>query len=342
MSQVPGQDPAFMEAISKHMRVPERLSVGVGQQWRRDEEEEETSRRQERFPSAISMQVPDRLTYTEAPDMSPSPLFTPNKLTLCGPLSLDPCWENPQGEVFLREALQSPIRRSYSDQSFGRTPPGTPTHLKPALTLPRQPSSLRSSGRALLQRSSTQSSDSQAPSLSSSHSSDSQALPPSSGPPSFLSSQSFLQTARDLGLQASQRLLQAVSQKYRMMESWNSEEDGGAAVEFIILRRQVMKMSRRLAALERHSAERRNAELVLFLCCCPPACSMCGCGYADNTHTHTRTHTHTKMQCSFSSTSGEYITDYMFTCQSHYEALSHLIHLHTDVILPHAVAVVTY
>ncbi|XP_074527613.1 mitochondrial fission factor homolog B-like isoform X3 [Halichoeres trimaculatus] len=262
MSQVPGQDPAFMEAIQKHMRVPERLSVGTGQQWRRDEEEE-SSRRKERFPSAVTMQVPDRLTYTEAPDMSPSPLFSPTKLTLGGPLSLDPSWENSQGEVFIREALQSPIRRSYSDQSFGRTPPGTPTPLRQTLSLPRQPSNLRSSGRPFLQRSL----------------------------PHTLSSNS--QTAKTLGLQATQRLLQAVSQKYRfrnqekppaarltgegsaaaaqvelskrrLIDGWNSEEDAGAAVEFIILRRQVIKMSRRLAALERHSAERRNAELVLF------------------------------------------------------------------------------
>lgn len=28
---------------------------------------------------------------------------------------------------------QSPLRRSYSDQAFGRTPPGTPTHSKQAL-----------------------------------------------------------------------------------------------------------------------------------------------------------------------------------------------------------------
>ncbi|XP_074527608.1 mitochondrial fission factor-like isoform X1 [Halichoeres trimaculatus] len=294
MSQVPGQDPAFMEAIQKHMRVPERLSVGTGQQWRRDEEEE-SSRRKERFPSAVTMQVPDRLTYTEAPDMSPSPLFSPTKLTLGGPLSLDPSWENSQGEVFIREALQSPIRRSYSDQSFGRTPPGTPTPLRQTLSLPRQPSNLRSSGRPFLQRSlpHTLSSNSQVPSLSSTHSRDSEALPPSSSPPSLSSSRSFLQTAKTLGLQATQRLLQAVSQKYRfrnqekppaarltgegsaaaaqvelskrrLIDGWNSEEDAGAAVEFIILRRQVIKMSRRLAALERHSAERRNAELVLF------------------------------------------------------------------------------
>ncbi|CAJ1064453.1 mitochondrial fission factor-like isoform X2 [Xyrichtys novacula] len=266
MSHIPGQDPAFMEAINRHMRVPDRLSVGAGQHWRTDEEEEEVSKREEGFPPAATMQVPDRLTYTEAPDMSPSSLFTPSKLTICGPLSLDPCWESSQGEVFVREALQSPIRRSYSDQSFGRTPPGTPTNLKQTLTLPRHSSALRGSGRPLLQRfpPSARRSDSPVQPLSSAHTTDSQALPPSSSPPRLSSPQSFLQSAKALGLQASQRLLQAVSQKYRMMESWSPEEDGGAAVEFIILRRQVIKMSRRLAALERHSAERKNAELVLF------------------------------------------------------------------------------
>uniref|UniRef100_A0A3Q3EIR0 Mitochondrial fission factor n=1 Tax=Labrus bergylta TaxID=56723 RepID=A0A3Q3EIR0_9LABR len=145
-----------------------------------------------------------------------------------------------------RLTYTSPIRRSYSDQSFGRTPPGTPTKLKQ--TLARHPSS-RGSGRPLLQRSSP-----------SAHTSDPQAQHPPSSPYSLSSPQSFLQTARALGLQASQRLLQAVTQK----ESWSPEEDGGAAVEFIILRRQVMKMSRRLASLERHSTERRNTEVVLF------------------------------------------------------------------------------
>uniref|UniRef100_UPI0037E7B5B2 mitochondrial fission factor-like n=1 Tax=Semicossyphus pulcher TaxID=241346 RepID=UPI0037E7B5B2 len=280
MSQVPYEDPALLEAINKHMRVPERLSVGPGQQWRR-EEGEEAMRRSEEFPPAITMQVPDRLTYTEAPDMSPTPLFSTSKMTICGPLSLEPCWESPSGEVFIREALQSPIRRSYSDQSFGRTPPGTPTQLKQTLTLPRHSSSLRGSSRPLPQRSSPFA-----------RTSDPKATPLPSSPLSLLSPQSFLQTAKQLGLQASQRLLQAVSQKYRfsnqekppsarimaevpaapqmelskrrMMESWSTEEDGGAAVEFIILRRQVLKMSRRLAALERHSSDRRNTEVVLF------------------------------------------------------------------------------
>ncbi|KAL7389268.1 hypothetical protein ABVT39_000855 [Epinephelus coioides] len=190
MSQVPGRDPALIESINKNMRVPERLSVTPGQQWQ-EEGGEEAMRRPQEPPPAYTMHVPDRLTYTEAPDMSPRPLFTQSKPTICGPLGAEPCWESPSGEVFFRDVLQSPIRRSYSDQSFGRTPPGTPTQLKQALALPRHPSS-------------------------------------------------------------------------SAMENWSPEEEGGAAVEFIILRRQVMKMSRRLAALERHNADRRNTEVVLF------------------------------------------------------------------------------
>ncbi|CAB1352456.1 unnamed protein product [Coregonus sp. 'balchen'] len=50
-----------------------------------------------------------------------------------------------------------------------------------------------------------------------------------------------------------------------MQDSWMSPDDeGSAAVEFIVLRRQVVKMSRRLAGLERQNAERRQTELVLF------------------------------------------------------------------------------
>lgn len=64
MSQVPGRDPAFMEAISKNMRVPERLSIGPGQQWRQVEEGEDTTRGPEQPPPTYTMQVPDRLTYT--------------------------------------------------------------------------------------------------------------------------------------------------------------------------------------------------------------------------------------------------------------------------------------
>ncbi|XP_040007369.1 mitochondrial fission factor-like isoform X1 [Xiphias gladius] len=189
MSQAPSHDPALVEIINKNMHVPERLSVGPRQQWQ-GEEGEEAMRWPEELPPAYTMEVPDRLTYTEVPDMSPRPLFSPSRPTICSPLGLEPCWQSPPGEVY-REALQSPIRRSYSDQSFGRTPPGTPTQLKQALALPRHTSS-------------------------------------------------------------------------STMENWSPEEEGGAAVEFLILRRQLKKMSRRLAVLERHNAERRNTGVVLF------------------------------------------------------------------------------
>ncbi|XP_070700372.1 mitochondrial fission factor homolog A-like isoform X3 [Pempheris klunzingeri] len=213
MPQIP--DSAYMEAINKNMRVPERLSVGLGQR----AEGEEAQRRPEEPLPTYAMQVPDRLTYSEAPEMSPTPLLTPFKPTVSGPLGLEPCWENPSGEVFYREVLQSPIRRSYSDQSFGRTPPGTPTKLKQALALPRHPFSSFSN----------------------------QEKPPPGRVITEVPAAAHVEHS-----------------KKRPMETWSPEEEGGAAVEFIILRRQVMKMSRRLAALERHNSERRNTEVVLF------------------------------------------------------------------------------
>ncbi|KTF88374.1 hypothetical protein cypCar_00012004 [Cyprinus carpio] len=42
------------------------------------------------------------------------------------------------------------------------------------------------------------------------------------------------------------------------------EEDTGTAVEFMVLRRQVVKMSRRIAGLERQNTEHKQTELVLF------------------------------------------------------------------------------
>ncbi|XP_018556398.1 mitochondrial fission factor-like isoform X4 [Lates calcarifer] len=254
MSQLPKYDPAFMEVINKNMHVPERLSIGPRQQWPSGEGEE-AMRQPEETPPAYTMQVPDRLTFTEAPDMSPRPLFGPSRPITCSALGLEPCWESPSGEVFYREAPQSPIRRSYSDQSFGRTPPSTPTLLKQTLALPRHPSSSRGSGHPLrctasLSAQTTNPQTHEESSLASSH--------------SCLSPHFILQAARQLGLQASHLLLQIIHQKYRTVENWSPEEEGGAAVEFIILRRQVMKMSRRLAALERHNAERRKTEVILF------------------------------------------------------------------------------
>ncbi|CAK6977303.1 mitochondrial fission factor-like [Scomber scombrus] len=280
MSQGPGCDSAFMEAVNKNMCVPEHLSVGRGQQWLAEDGEQPIEP-----PPAYTMQVPDRLTYTEAPDMNPRPLFTPSKPTICGPKGLEPCFESLSGEVFYREILQSPIRRSHSDQSFGRTPTGTPTQLKQALALPRYPSSFQGSDGPLHQYSSASlSAQTTGPQA--------QPQPFPVTPLSLLSPQSMLQAARQLGLQTSRRFLQTVSDKYRFnnqeehppvsvmtdvpasahvehsrkraVENWSLEEEGGATVEFIVLRRQVMKMSRRLAALERHNTERRNTEVVLF------------------------------------------------------------------------------
>ncbi|XP_018556399.1 mitochondrial fission factor-like isoform X5 [Lates calcarifer] len=218
MSQLPKYDPAFMEVINKNMHVPERLSIGPRQQWPSGEGEE-AMRQPEETPPAYTMQVPDRLTFTEAPDMSPRPLFGPSRPITCSALGLEPCWESPSGEVFYREAPQSPIRRSYSDQSFGRTPPSTPTLLKQTLALPRHPSSSLSN----------------------------QEKPPPVRVKPEVSASAHVE-----------------NNKKRTVENWSPEEEGGAAVEFIILRRQVMKMSRRLAALERHNAERRKTEVILF------------------------------------------------------------------------------
>ncbi|CAK6977305.1 mitochondrial fission factor-like [Scomber scombrus] len=214
MSQGPGCDSAFMEAVNKNMCVPEHLSVGRGQQWLAEDGEQPIEP-----PPAYTMQVPDRLTYTEAPDMNPRPLFTPSKPTICGPKGLEPCFESLSGEVFYREILQSPIRRSHSDQSFGRTPTGTPTQLKQALALPRYPSSL------------------------------------------FNNQEEHPPVSVMTDVPASAHVEHS---RKRAVENWSLEEEGGATVEFIVLRRQVMKMSRRLAALERHNTERRNTEVVLF------------------------------------------------------------------------------
>lgn len=252
---VPGRDPIFLESISKTMRVPDRLSVGPGQD--QDQDLNQTDAR-----PIYSMQVPDRLTYTEAPDLSPRPLFSPKSK---GP-GLEVCWESPEGPH--RETQQSPIRRSLSDQSFARTPPGTPTQNR-ALVVPRQqPSARRAVRRPPV-----------VPSLTT-----------ASEPPLPVSARSIMQ----MGVQASQRLLQAINGKYRFTReaprpepvadqsqvdpsrrraegNWSADVDGGAAVELIVLRRQVLKMSRRLAALERHNSERRNTEFVLF-CLLGSAC----------------------------------------------------------------------
>ncbi|XP_072518672.1 mitochondrial fission factor homolog B-like isoform X3 [Salminus brasiliensis] len=178
-SQVRGGDPYYTEVISQRMRVPERLRVGHGGL------AEET--RPEDLLAVYSMHVPDRLALTDAPDLSPRPLFSKQSATSVWDLQRE-AWDK---EAQMRDAVQSPLRRSYSDQTFGRTPPGTPTHSKQAQAL-------------------------HSPSVTT-------------------------------------------------QESWLSpEEESGTAVEFIVLRRQVVKMSRRIAGLERQNAERKQNELVLL------------------------------------------------------------------------------
>uniref|UniRef100_A0A4W5NWQ4 Mitochondrial fission factor n=1 Tax=Hucho hucho TaxID=62062 RepID=A0A4W5NWQ4_9TELE len=183
-----GRDPIFSEAINQKMRVPDRLRVGPGMGQRWEEERQECAD----CPASYSMHIPDRLSLTDAPDMSPHPLFTSSKQGSALPLG--PAWEaqqhsawNRDRDPYMREPVQSPLRRSYSDQAFGRSNPGTPT----CKQTPHTPISA-------------------------------------------------------------------------MQDSWMSPDEGSAAVEFIILRRQVVKMSRRLAGLERQNAERRQTELVLF------------------------------------------------------------------------------
>ncbi|XP_048021529.1 mitochondrial fission factor-like isoform X4 [Megalobrama amblycephala] len=173
------RDSYFTEVISQSMRVPERLRVGPA-----PNAHEPADQRPEDLPAAYSMHIPDRLALTDAPDMSPRPLFSKHTSSMWDLQHRS--WDR---EAFMREPVQSPLRRSYSDQAFGRTPPGTPTHSR--------------------------------------------------------------QTLR--------------SQSPASQEFWLSpEEDTGTAVEFMVLRRQVVKMSRRIAGLERQNAERRQTELVLF------------------------------------------------------------------------------
>ncbi|XP_073668616.1 mitochondrial fission factor isoform X3 [Paramisgurnus dabryanus] len=233
------RDPYFTEVINQKMRVPDRLRFGIG-----PHTHEPGNQRPEGPPAAYSMHIPDRLALTDVPDLSPRPLFSKNASSL---------WDLQHGswdrEVFMREPVQSPLRRSYSDQAFGRTPPGTPTHSKQALHC----QSPRSVGRTPVV-----------------HTIPSRPKPPGppSIPPNLLSPQSILQAAKVLGQQASQKILQTVTKKYSnsaSQEYWLSpEDDTGTAVEFMVLRRQVVKMSRRIAGLERQNAEHRQTELVLF------------------------------------------------------------------------------
>ncbi|XP_060792439.1 mitochondrial fission factor-like isoform X2 [Neoarius graeffei] len=258
----PIRDPLFTAVISERMRVPERLRVTPAAA-------EDLKARAEDLPPAFSMHVPDRLALTDAPDLSPRPLFSQHNArghaSSMWNLQHRP-WDR---EAYAREHAQSPLRRSYSDQTFGRTPSGMPTHSKhtpsvhSAGTMPAVPT------------------DSPLPVL--------QGL--GAIAPVLLTPQSVLQAARKLGKQASHRILQTVAQKYSSrfgfpenpppqpvedhadqalkssttQEFWRSpEEESGTAVELIVLRRQMMKMNRRIASLEKQNAEHRQSELLLF------------------------------------------------------------------------------
>ncbi|XP_055082560.1 mitochondrial fission factor-like isoform X2 [Periophthalmus magnuspinnatus] len=215
-SLVSGRDPAFMECISTTMRVPDRLSVGLDQ----DQNVNQTE-----APPVYSMQVPDRLTYAEAADLSPRPQFrTKSKVP-----ALEVCVESPL-ESPQRDSQQNPIRRTMSDQSFVRSPPETPSHNR-ALVLPQQQSS------SFMR----------------------EEFPPPPLPQTVLRPE----TVPGQG--------QVERSSRRAGETWSAEDEGGAVVELIVLRRQVLKMSRRLASLERHNSERRNTEFVLF-CLLGSAC----------------------------------------------------------------------
>uniref|UniRef100_A0A672T3E1 Mitochondrial fission factor n=1 Tax=Sinocyclocheilus grahami TaxID=75366 RepID=A0A672T3E1_SINGR len=195
------RDSCFTEDISQRMRVPDRLRVGPARHAHAPADQ-----RSEELPAAYSMHIPDRLALTDTPDLSPRPLFTKHTSSM---------WDLQHGswdrEAFMREPVQSPLRRSYSDQAIGRTPPGTPTHARQTLR-------------------------SQSP----------------FGYPENHPSQAVEVQPDQSRTSASQ-------------EFWLSpEEDTGTAVEFMVLRRQVVKMSRRIAGVERQNAEHKQTELVLF------------------------------------------------------------------------------
>ncbi|KAJ7997032.1 hypothetical protein DPEC_G00224700 [Dallia pectoralis] len=183
------RDSIYSEAINRKMHVPDRLRVGPGVGLGREEERQWRADR----PASYNMHIPDRLSFTDAPDMSPHSLFTSSNHGSALPLGN--AWDTQQHtawirerDPYLREPVQSPMRRSYSDQFFGRNDPVTPASRHSSHTLTSA-----------------------------------------------------------------------------MQDSWMSTDDeGSAAVEFIVLRRQVLKMSRRLAGLERQNAERRQTELVIF------------------------------------------------------------------------------
>ncbi|KAI5620206.1 mitochondrial fission factor-like [Silurus asotus] len=210
----PMRDPLFTAVISERMRVPDRLRFTQGAT-------EDQKARAEDVPPAFSMHIPDRLALTDAPDLSPRPLFSQH-IARGYASSL---WNLQHGpwdrEAYAREHVQ---------------------------------------GLGVVG-------------------------------PVLLTPQSVLQAARKLGKQASHKILQTVTQKYSSRfgfpenpppqpvedhadhagkssstsELWRSpEEESGTTVELIVLRRQMMKMNRRIACLEKQNAERKQSEVVLF------------------------------------------------------------------------------
>ncbi|KAF5894430.1 mitochondrial fission factor B-like isoform X1, partial [Clarias magur] len=216
------------------MRVPERLQVTQSAV-------EDPKARAEDVPAAFSMHVPDRLALTDAPDLSPRPHFSQHVLRGQSSSKRNLRQERGDGDATSRGLVQSQLRRSYSDQTFGGTPGRSkhgPLAGHSAGTMPPVPT------------------DSPLP------------VPPqglSAVAPVLLSPQSVLQVARKLGKQASNRILQTVTQKYSSrfgfpenpspqpvedradqalkssttQEFWrNSEEESGTTVELMVLRRQ--------------------------------------------------------------------------------------------------------
>ncbi|XP_053334096.1 mitochondrial fission factor-like isoform X3 [Clarias gariepinus] len=176
----PLRDPIFTAVISERMRVPERLQVTQSAV-------EDLKARAEDLPAAFSMHVPDRLALTDAPDLSPRPHFSqhvPRGHAFSKRNLRQEPWD---GDATSRGLIQSPLRRSYSDQTFGRTLSGTPGRSKHG--------------------------------------------------PSASTTQEFWR---------------------------NPEEESGTTVELMVLRRQMMKMNRRITSLEKQNADRRQSEVLLL------------------------------------------------------------------------------
>ncbi|KAG5843231.1 hypothetical protein ANANG_G00148540 [Anguilla anguilla] len=240
---VHGRDQGFTEVISQQMRVPDRLRVGSGPAG-----EEARGSNDEPHP-AYSMHVPDRLSLIEAPDMSPRPMFsTPAKHS--SQTHTGARWDSPH--AYIRDSLQSPLRRSYSDHAFGRSPPATPTLSKQVLHAPPLTAS-----------------PSAQPAVPKEHAPGSQNSGAAGFPPPSADCHSkYSSRFGSPGLHpplAAEAPPHMEPSRRSAVELWLSpEEEGGGDVEIMVLRRQVLKMSRRLAALERQNLEHRQAELLLF------------------------------------------------------------------------------